>query len=156
MIEDPTPGTPQEAAEGFRQAMIAREWERAMSYLTRDMQKGMVGGLCMGAAYAVQGDLGKGESFADVLNRHGMLGQSEVPDSMDLGLVFRDIMQWVDANLANDEHMDLAGAIAASTYSDFRIDGDLAYARQSGPKGDTTVRLRKIDGFWYVGDQAQR
>ena len=117
------------------------------------MQKGVVGSVCMGTAYAVQGDLAKAESLAAVLDRHGLLGQSEIPDSVDLGAIFRELMDWVDANLARDEHLDLAGAIAGSTYSDFRIDGDRASARQTGPQGETTVRLRKIDGFWYLGDQ---
>lgn len=55
MVEDPTPRTPEEAAEGFRQATIAREWERALAYLTRDVQMGMTGGVCIAAACAVDG-----------------------------------------------------------------------------------------------------
>ena len=78
---------------------------------------------------------------------------AEVPDAVDLGPVFRDLMGWVEANLAGkDKLFDMAATIADSTYSDFKIDGERATARQSSPESDTTVRFRKVDGFWYVGD----
>lgn len=150
MIEDPTPRTPQEAAEGFRQAMIERAWARAMSYLTREMQEGLVGGVCMGTAYALDGDREKGESFAAVLDRHGLLGQKQLPASADIAVIFCDVMDWIDANLDGEQQFDLPGSIAAGVYSDFRVEGDRAYAKLSRGEQTHQARFSRVDSFWYV------
>ena len=131
--------------------MSTRDWQRALSYLTVEARKGVIGAVCMGTAYAVQADLAKAESYGGLLSRHGLLGKDEMPESADLGVLFRELMDWVEANLEGEQLIDLPGSIAATTYSDFRIEGDFAYARQSGPQGDSTARFKKVDGFWYVG-----
>jgi hypothetical protein len=147
--------TPQETAAGYKDAMAQQEWERSFAYLARGAQESMVGAAYITAAYGSQISIELAESFGELANEYGLLGDDATMDQLDdLPLVFVDIVNWIAENLpaehGGNAFILIAEQMAATEFTDFEIDGDRAKARMIHPEGSRPMTFGRIDGAWFI------
>jgi hypothetical protein len=146
--------SPQETAQGFKNATVDRDWSRVFAYLTRRAQEAMVAQAYLTGAYGVQTDLALAESFAALADKHGLSMNAKLKEDANLAQIYVELAVWIEDNLP-EEHGGsifaiMAEQMAATEFSDFEIDGDRARTEMVHPEGTKQLTLRRIEGRWYV------
>ncbi|MEL7451183.1 MAG: hypothetical protein AAFN78_18360 [Pseudomonadota bacterium] len=144
--------TPQDAAAGFRQAVIAGRWSAAFKYMVPEVRKSLVGGLCMEAAYAADGEGGDArERLGHIMQKHGLRGQGtrEWTDS-ELLAALRDLLAWFENSVPEEKRVNLAQSMADIEYTNYRVSGDFAYAKYELKGKVREQRFKCLDGKWYL------
>ena len=147
--------TPEEAAYGYKQAIIDRDWERSFAYLTRKAQEPMVGAAYLTAAYGAQIDTALAGSFARLAEKYGLLAKdADLEDHDDLAEIFIEIADWIEENLP-EEHggtmfVIIAEQMAVTEFIDFQIDGDRARAKMVHPERTRDTSFRRVEGRWFI------
>lgn len=147
--------TPQETAQGSKQAVIDRDWERSFAYLTRGAQETMVGAAYLTAAYGAQTDIAVAESFGALAEKHGLRAEdADLTDHEDLAQLFVEIVDWIEENLPAEHggttFATTAERMAVTEFRDFEIDGDRASASRVDPENTRETRFRRIEGRWFI------
>lgn len=143
--------SPQKALEGFRHALIKRDWRTALRYLSPEAQKNLIGALLMGAGYATDGNRTATPRLIKVMQKHGLRKHQEFDVSnANLPAIIRDLMKWSDKYLPDDQKLDLVENVAQTEYSEYRIDDDRAYVKSTCKGRRSETRLKRIDRLWYL------
>lgn len=151
MNPPPDRSTPERTLTELRNAAIAGDWPRLFFCLTLEAQRGLVGGLCLDAAYAAQGNLEAGATLSGLLDRYGLSGAlARDWQGDELLEVLQALMAWAEGYLPEERRPNIGGALAQTRYGKMRIQGDRAYVISTFNERRNETRLRRIDGHWYV------
>lgn len=147
--------TAQQAANGYRDAMIDRDFERAFAFMTREAQAAAVGSVLLAAAYASQADEKTLESFTRLAEQYAWVkNRTDLESYDDLPALFADVVGWVEENVPGGHGARIADAFVQqakdAAFAEFEIDGDRAQAQMMTGKRKIRVRFEKIDGRWLM------
>ncbi len=154
--------SPQSVAKEFQRAFAAHNWERGFRCMTLGKQQSSAA-MAMFPAIVVMAankDEQTDASLERMLAKHGLTVDdasgriSEMTDTRTLATVFGDLMTWVADNHqpVDGKRLPVLERIAAGTYTNFEIDGDVAFADlQREGKKPSRPQFTRIDGKWYLG-----
>ena len=145
-------GTPQAALSAFRRAMMSGDWPGALSLLSPRAREGLVGGAYAGAAWMDGHDEASRHSLGALMERHGLRdgGPRRTWTTDELAGMLADLDAWSREALPPDRRLDLAAGPAETTWSEFRVSGDRAYAIATCRGRRSETRLRQQDGRWII------
>lgn len=151
-MDTPDRGTPETTLAAFRRAMMAGEWPTALSLLSPRAQEGLVGGAYAGAAWMEGLDEASRQSLAALMERHGLLQGSPggTRSADELARMLIDLDAWSRDSLPPQHQLDLAARTAETTWSEFRISGERAYAIATFRGHRSETRLRREEGRWII------
>ncbi len=149
--EDDDQATPQRAAAGFRDAMLAGRWADAFRFATREAQAGLVGAVCLGSAYGAQENDAAGEALEEIFARYDLRdGPERSRDTAELIEIFGALMAWNGRFQAIGLGRDYLALLEDTEYSEFEVRGALAYAISTTRGRRSQARFRLADGRWYL------
>lgn len=158
--------TPQKAAESFRKAAAAKDWKGAFACLTDESKDTLLMVMVLGSGFSTFGDEKKAASLKELMKKHGIdedkqkkkklaPGQMPFDDVKDKAALMADLSDWMEKNSGENGkkgRKSMAEQMAASEFSNFKIEGDKATADVSvgGKKKSRPAEFKKIDGKWYL------
>ena len=152
-VSDPSQqSTPQDAAAGFQQAVARGRWNDAFEYLAPEARKTLVGGLCMEAAYAADGEGGRArERLGHIMQSYGLRDQGtrQWTDG-ELLAVLHELLAWFEHSVPADKRVNLTQSMADIEHTNYRISGDFAYAKYELKGKVREQRFKCLDGKWYL------
>lgn len=151
-MADGQQATPEATLSAFRDALMARDWPRALSLLSPRAQAGLVGGAFAGAAWMEGLDDAQRRSLAVLMERHGLRDPDteRSRSTEELASMLADLDAWSNASLPPDRRLDLAAHVADTTWSEFRQSGERAYAIATLHGRRSEVRLRLQEQGWII------
>ncbi len=143
--------TPQQTAHAWQSALVEGRWDDALACLTADSRSALVASCYFAAAHVADPDAASGIALDELLGRHGFKETKAKKWSVqDLVAAFGDLMAWSATHAPDGKGLDLVEKIARTTYSEFRIDGEFAYAIATTDGRRSQTQFRLVGGRWYM------
>lgn len=144
--------TPDGTLEAYRRAVAEGDWHRVLDLLSPRAGEGLVGGAYAGAAWTEGLDGAARDSLAALMARHGLLEGSprRTRSTDELAQMLIDLDAWSREFLPPDRRLEPAARTAETTWSEFRVSGERAYAIATFRGRRSETRLRLHEGQWTI------
>lgn len=147
--------TPQMAAEAYRDAMAAGDWETAFAHLTPKAQIGLL-------RIAIRTAFGGSRSSPELTESYSVLAEelrldrpeAELLQADNLGELYSRVVAWVESNLPAGQggtaFQKISEGVGKVTFTNFQIEGTNATATMTSGANSQQIKFRKLNGRWLM------